>query len=123
MSLLASAATNRNQILRRRIRVLTWLFIIGLILSGATAIPLPAELDYLVKITGARQLIETPASTAAPAWAVWLVRIQSDLRDLATSHPVLFYGTHELLLALFGHASASAFRSLSGDKQTSRRNG
>jgi hypothetical protein len=100
MSLLTSAATDRTQMLRRRIRLLTWLFIIGLILSGATAIPLPAELDYLVNITGARQLIEMPASTAAPAWAVWLVRIQSELRDLATSHPVLFYGTDWLA---FGH--------------------
>ena len=100
MSLLTSAPVNREQILRRRIRALAWLFIIGLILAGATAIPLPAEVDWLVKITGARQLVETPASTPDPAWAVWLVRIQNDLRDLATSHPVLFYGTDWLA---FGH--------------------
>src|SRR6266498_3322195 len=91
---------NREQILRRRIRVLTWLFIVGLILAGATAIPLPAELDWLVKITGAQQLVDTPASTPAPTWAVWLVRVQSALRDVSTSHPILFYGTDWLA---FGH--------------------
>jgi hypothetical protein len=100
MSLLTSAPTNREQMLRRRIKFLTWIFIIGLILSGATAIPLPTEVDWLVKITNARQLVETPASTSAPAWAVWLVRIQGDLRDLATYLPVMFYGTDWLA---FGH--------------------
>jgi hypothetical protein len=38
---------NREQLLRRRIRALTGVFILGLLLSGATAIPLPAELDWL----------------------------------------------------------------------------
>jgi hypothetical protein len=30
---------NREQLLRGRIKALTWLFIIGLVLSGATTIP------------------------------------------------------------------------------------
>jgi len=38
---------NREQILLRRIKLLTWLFIIGLVLSGATAIPLQVELNWL----------------------------------------------------------------------------
>ena len=58
---------NRPDQLRRRIKGLTWLFIIGLVLSGATAIPLDVELDWLVDFTGARQLVEAPTSTAAPA--------------------------------------------------------
>jgi len=65
---------NRPDQLRRRIKGLTWLFILGLVLSGATAIPLDSELDGLVEFTGARRFVETPASTAAPAWAVWLVK-------------------------------------------------
>ena len=44
---------HREQVLRLRIKALTWLFIIGLVLSGATAIPLPYELDRLVNLTGA----------------------------------------------------------------------
>ena len=61
---------NRERTLRRRIRLLTWLFIFGLAPSGVTAIPLPSELDWLVQLTGARQLVEAPASTApVGAWA------------------------------------------------------
>src|ERR1043166_5261469 len=93
-------AATRELVLRRRIRVFTWLFIVGLILSGATAIPLPAEVDWLVNATGAQQFAQSPAATSAPAWATWLLRIQSDLHDITTSHPILFYGTDWLA---FGH--------------------
>src|SRR5437879_3454697 len=97
----------REQILRRRIKVLTWFFILGLILSGATAIPLPSEVDWLVKVTGANQFIETPASRTPPSWAVWLLKVQGALRDNAATHPFLFYGTDWLA---FGHfAIAIAF--------------
>jgi hypothetical protein len=61
-------ATHEPQ-LRRRIKLLTWLFIIGLVVSGATAIPLQSELAWLVKFTGARQLVEASAMSA-PVWAV-----------------------------------------------------
>ena len=91
---------NRQQILLRRIRFLTWLFIIGLALSGATAIPLRSELRWLTKVTGARQLIETPAATGPPAWAVWLTTVQAALDDTASRHPFLFLGTDWLA---FGH--------------------
>src|ERR1051325_378844 len=86
--------------LRWRIQLLSWLFILGLVLSGATAIPRPTELDWLVKLTGARQLSATPASTAPPAWAFWLTHVQAALRDVAATHPFLFYGTDWLA---FGH--------------------
>lgn len=91
---------NREQVLRRRIKLLTWLFIIGLVISGVTAIPLVAELDWLTGLTGARQLVETPDSTNAPAWAVWLVKVQSTLQEVSDKHPLLFYGTDWLA---FGH--------------------
>jgi hypothetical protein len=100
MSSFTSPPVSREQILLRRIKLLTSLFIIGLVLSGVTAIPLPTEFDFLVKITGAQQFAQIPASTNAPGWATWLLRIQSDLHDLNTYHPVLFYGTDWLA---FGH--------------------
>ena len=84
----------------KRIRALTWLFILGLVLSGATAIQLEAEVNWLVQWTGAKELVAAPGSTNAPAWANWLVRIQSALHDAATQHPMLFYGTDWLA---FGH--------------------
>ena len=60
---------NREQVLRRRIKAMTWFFILGLVLSGVTAIPLPSELDTLVQLTGASQFVDGPAPTEAPAWA------------------------------------------------------
>lgn len=91
---------NRDAVLRRRIRLLTWFFIVGLVVSGATAIPLATELDWLVRLTGAQELVNTPASTAAPIWAVWLVKVQATLQETSERHPILFYGTDWLA---FGH--------------------
>jgi hypothetical protein len=94
-------------VLRRRIRTLTWLFIIGLLVSGATAIPLQREVDALVILTGAAQRLQDPASAGPPAWALWLTRVQAALRDTSERSPLLFYGTDWLA---FGHfAIAIAF--------------
>jgi hypothetical protein len=91
---------DREQVLRRRIKALTWLFIIGLVLSGATAIPLPGELDWLVELTGASQLVDGPASTRAPGWALWLTRVQRAVHDADQHTPFIFYGADWLA---FGH--------------------
>lgn len=91
---------NREQTLRRRIRLLTWLFIVGLVISGATAILLRTEVDWLVELTGAGQMVETPASTSAPQWAIWLVEVRGALQENDGKHPMLFYGTDWLA---FGH--------------------
>ncbi len=97
-------ARNREQILRQRIKLLTWLFIVGLVISGVTAIPLLTELDWLTKISRADSLAQ---STSGPAWATWLVTVRSALQDVAAAHPILFYGTDWLA---FGHfAIAIAF--------------
>jgi hypothetical protein len=90
---------------RRRMQWLTWLFIIGLVISGATAIPLRTELEWLVKMTGADQL--AASSSDVPAWAAWLVKVRVSLEDTGAKHPFLFYGTDWLA---FGHfAIAIAF--------------
>jgi len=91
---------NREDNLRRRIKLLTWLFIVGLVVSGATAIPLEGELNVLVQLTGARQLVETPASTTPPGWALWLVKVQTALQETGTKYPFMSYGTDWLA---FGH--------------------
>lgn len=88
---------NRGQFLRRRIKRWTWFFIIGLVISGATAIPLVPELDLLAKWLG----IETQtSSTATSTLARWLLATREALHDTATRHPMLFYGTDWLA---FGH--------------------
>jgi hypothetical protein len=98
---------DREQVLRRRIKALTWLFICGLVLGGATAIPLPAELDWLVELTGAAHFVEAPVSTGAPTWALWLMRVQGALHEADLRFPFVFYGADWLA---FGHfAIAIAF--------------
>jgi hypothetical protein len=82
---------NRREILQRRIRCLVWVFIAGLVLSGVT------EVDYLARITGADIAI---SHVPAPAWAIWLTKVQSALNETAGHHPFLFYGTDWLA---FGH--------------------
>lgn len=84
----------------RRIRWLVALFIIGLVLSGATAIPLETELNWLVEMTGARQMVETPPSTGAPVWAEWLCRVQEGLHETNVKFPFMSYGGDWLA---FGH--------------------
>jgi hypothetical protein len=83
---------NREQALRRRIKLLTWLFIAGLVLSGATAIPLVDETRLLVRILGANH--ETTG------WVSWLVQARDALAQAQSQHPFLFYGTDWLA---FGH--------------------
>ena len=82
----------REHILRRRIRLLTGLFILGLVVSGVTAIPLPGELNLLVNICGSNGESSEPAR--------WLLRVRDALADTDASHPFLFYGTDWLA---FGH--------------------
>jgi hypothetical protein len=73
-----------SQSLLRKIRLLTGLFILGLFLSGITAIPLLPETDLLAKATN------TP----------WLLRVHAALEQTQTQNPFLFYGTDWLA---FGH--------------------
>ena len=91
---------NREAQLRRRIKALTWFFIIGLVLSGATAIPLRTGVDWLVDVTGA-ELATLPWKPAPPDnWMVWLLKVQEALQETDTKFPFLFYGTDWLA---FGH--------------------
>lgn len=88
---------NRDKILRRRIYILTWCFIVGLVISGVTAIPLEWEVSALTKWFG----IESQnSSTTTSEVARWLLTIQEELQDTKARHPTLFYGTDWLA---FGH--------------------
>ena len=81
----------RDRILYRRIHWLTWFFIIGLFLSGATAIPLQEEMSWLASFFGAEQ--KSPLTE-------WLFRVRDALAQMQAQHPFLFYGTDWLA---FGH--------------------
>jgi hypothetical protein len=75
----------------RRIRGLTWLFIAGLFLSGATAIPLRQEVNLLAQHFD---------SGTFPMLSDWLSRVRNALDQTAAQYPFLFYGTDWLA---FGH--------------------
>lgn len=88
---------NREQILRRRIKWWTWFFIIGLLVSGVTAIPLVTELELLTRWLG---LESQTSATATSELGRWLLMAHEALQDTAAKHPMLFYGTDWLA---FGH--------------------
>jgi hypothetical protein len=81
---------NRAKSLRCRIRCLTALFIVGLILSGATAIPLRTEIKVLLHFFG-----RGPSEVTA-----WLYHVLYALDQTRAQNPFLFYGTDWLA---FGH--------------------
>ena len=87
----------RAQTLRRRIRLLTWFFIAGLVFSGATAIPLALELELLVNWFG---LTGQTSATATSQLGWWLLTAREALLDVSAKYPLLFYGTDWLA---FGH--------------------
>jgi len=88
---------NREAVLLRRIKALTWLFIVGLFISGLTAIPLNWELDLMVNWFGYAGQTSTAASSEIGRW---LLTVREALHDVDTKHPLLFLGTDWLA---FGH--------------------
>ncbi|MCL4787564.1 MAG: hypothetical protein KJ070_12345 [Verrucomicrobia bacterium] len=88
---------NREEQLRRRIKWVTWLFIIGLVLSGATAIPLNWEVGLLTSWFG---LVGKTSAPATGELGRWLLAVREALQEVNAQHPLLFYGTDWLA---FGH--------------------
>ncbi len=79
----------------RRIRILLWIFIVGLVVSGATAIPLEMELKFLGHWAG--------GDSGA---ARWLLKIRDALVDTNGKYPFIAYGTDWLAFAHFTIAIA-----------------
>lgn len=74
----------------KQIRRLLLLFMVLLFISGATAIPVAAELRWAVRIV--------PANT----WlADWLLKVQSGFSDTDNRYPFLMYGYDWLAFAHF----------------------
>ena len=81
----------QNYVLVRRVRWLTALFMVGLVLSGATAIPVETELNYLTPLVQ-----EQGDAVVAP----WLTRVKGALHETNERHPFIAYGSDWLA---FGH--------------------
>jgi len=87
----------RETLLLRRIKGLTWLFIVGLIISGVTAIPLVWEMDIMTKVLGIAHL--TP-DNASSGFSQWLLRVRDGLHATDSKYPFVLYGMDWLA---FGH--------------------
>jgi hypothetical protein len=88
---------NRETILRNRIRCLTWVFIIGLVVSGATAIPLLKEMDLLTQWLG---VADKSSGEVTSGLAHWILKVREGLRETDAKFPFMAYGTDWLA---FGH--------------------
>jgi hypothetical protein len=90
---------NREQRLRGRITLLTWFFILGLVISGATAIPIRWEVDKLIAWLDPHGASVQPLAQQ-PFFVRWLLEVQAALPDERGKGGLLFYGTDWLA---FGH--------------------
>ena len=88
---------NREAQLRRRIRWLTWMFILGLVVSGVTAIPLQTELGWLARILGIDSTTWAPWDNGVRGW---VYQIWMGLGETNRNYPFMAYGTDWLA---FGH--------------------
>lgn len=102
--------------LRRRIRLMVWVFIIGLVFSGLTAIPLQWELNLAARLlggddagaaSGVSLVIDFPElkfvakdHAASGGLTGWVVRVRDGLNDTYAKYPFIAYGTDWLA---FGH--------------------
>lgn len=93
---MATSSEISTAAIRARIRVLIAIFVIGLVVSGVTAIPLEGELNLLTR------WVDQESSLGQ-----WLTRVRDALVETNAKYPFMAYGTDWLA---FGHfAIAIAF--------------
>jgi hypothetical protein len=88
----------REQSLRGRVLTCTWVIIIGLVLSGATALPLQTELDVLARWLHAENLAPAQATSDLVRW---ILIVRDGLHDTYAKYPFIGYGTDWLAFAHF----------------------
>ena len=87
----------------RRFRVCMGVIIIGLVLSGVTAFPLLAELEWLAHWLGPP---DPQGQGAFHGLQDWITRVRDGLRAMYATHPWIAYGTDWLA---FGHLVIALF--------------
>ncbi|WP_030690615.1 hypothetical protein [Streptomyces globisporus] len=88
--------TNGPRALLARIRVWLIVFVVCLVLSGATAFPLVTELRFL---DSALAGWASPAADLFPALAEWIHRVREGVAAADEQAPYLLYGTDWLAFA------------------------
>ncbi|MDP4624899.1 MAG: hypothetical protein NWT08_07160 [Akkermansiaceae bacterium] len=88
----------------RKIRILTAIIIVGLVVSGVTAFPLLHELNLLAKFFVDTEGNLDPAGYSGLAH--WILLVRMGLEDTYASYPFIAYGTDWLA---FGHIVIALF--------------
>ncbi|MFF5974727.1 hypothetical protein ACFY7C_24730 [Streptomyces sp. NPDC012769] len=88
--------TNGPRALLKRIRVWLVVFIVCLVLSGATAFPLVTELRL---VEGALTSWAAPLAEPFPGLLEWIARVRDGLDAADDRYPFLLYGTDWLAFA------------------------
>jgi hypothetical protein len=88
---------SRVEDLRSRLRGWTWFLIVGLVVSGATAMPIRAEVEQGVALLGEDM---SGGGLVPPFASAWLRTVRHGVFSASDAFPFLFYGTDWLA---FGH--------------------
>lgn len=94
--------TSETRSLRRRVRLLLSLFVVGLVLSGLTAVPIQTGAPLLQKLAGEGSWVES----WWPAFVAWISHVDRGVTEVGREQPFLFYGTDWLA---FGHIAIAVF--------------
>ena len=84
-----------TQILRSRVRYLLVFFVVSLVISGLTAVPLKLEITILQNTIGEGTFVEQ----WWPALAHWISFVHRGLTEMSQKYPFIFYGTDWLAFA------------------------
>ncbi len=76
---------------------MAWFFIVGLVISGVTAIPLEWEMNLLIKMLG---INDVDPGHAESGLGKWLLLVRNALQDTNAKYPFIAYGFDWLA---FGH--------------------
>ena len=89
-------AKEQSAILQWRVRFLLIAFVVGLVLSGLTAVPLEREIEWLERQMGEGTWMER----AWPGIASWISYVHEGIMATGRDYPFIAYGTDWLA---FGH--------------------
>ena len=84
-----------TQMLRKRVRYLLIFFVVALVISGLTAVPLKLEITILQNTIGEGTFVER----WWPALAHWISFVYRGLMEMSQKYPFIFYGTDWLAFA------------------------
>ena len=81
--------------LKKRIRLLLVFFVVALVVSGVTALPLKWEVDILLKLFGPGTFM----ASLWPALSAWIATVHGGIATVSEQYAFMFYSTDWLAFA------------------------